>query len=60
MVRTREDAMKEAKQMAIEKTIAAGTDPNKVQIVDFDEAFLAYLPSNAARIRVKAAGPLRE
>ena len=24
-----------------------------------DEVFLAYLPSNAARIRVKAAGPLK-
>ncbi len=58
--RTREEALREAKQTAIEKAIAAGADPDRVQIVDIDEVFLAYLPSNAARIRVKAAGPLKE
>jgi N-methylhydantoinase A/oxoprolinase/acetone carboxylase beta subunit len=56
---TREEAMKQAKQMAMEKAVLAGADPEKVQVVDIDEVFLAYLPSNAARIRVKAAGPLK-
>lgn len=55
----REEALNIAKKLAVEKAIAAGADPNNVQIVDIDEVFLAYLPSNAARIRVKAAGPLR-
>jgi N-methylhydantoinase A/oxoprolinase/acetone carboxylase beta subunit len=56
---TRDEAMSEAKRLATEKAVLAGADPSKVQIVDIDEVFLAYLPSNAARIRVKAAGPLR-
>lgn len=56
---SREEAVKQAKQMATEKAVLAGADPERVQIVDMDEVFLAYLPSNAARIRVKAAGPLK-
>jgi len=56
---SRDEAMKQAKQMASDKAIQAGADPERVQIVDIDEVFLAYLPSNAARIRVKAAGPLK-
>jgi N-methylhydantoinase A/oxoprolinase/acetone carboxylase beta subunit len=56
---SREEAVKTAKKLAIEKAVAAGADPDKVQVVDVDEVFLAYLPSNAARIRVKAAGPLK-
>jgi N-methylhydantoinase A/oxoprolinase/acetone carboxylase beta subunit len=57
---SREEVVKQSKQMAIEKALAAGADPKRVQIVDMDEIFLSYLPSNAARIRVKAAGPLIE
>jgi N-methylhydantoinase A/oxoprolinase/acetone carboxylase beta subunit len=57
---SREDALKQAKQMAVDKAIAAGADPVRVQIVDIDEIFLSYLPSNAAKIRIKAAGPLKE
>lgn len=57
---SREEALKQAKQMAIDKAIAAGADPGRVQIVDIDEIFLSYLPSNAAKIRIKAAGPLKE
>ena len=40
--------------------IAAGADPERVKIVDIDEIFLSYLPSNAAKVRIKAAGPLKE
>jgi carbamate kinase len=57
---SREEVVKQSKQIAIEKALAAGADPKRVQIVDIDEVFLSYLPSNAARIRVKAAGPLIE
>ncbi len=57
---SREEALKQAKQMAVEKAIAAGADPERVQVVDIDEVFLSYLPSNAARMRIKAAGPLKE
>ncbi|MBW0089142.1 hydantoinase/oxoprolinase family protein [Pseudonocardia sp. KRD-184] len=48
----------EAKQEAVDKAVAAGAEPNSVQIVDVDEVPLAYLPGNATRIRVKAAGDL--
>jgi N-methylhydantoinase A/oxoprolinase/acetone carboxylase beta subunit len=50
--------MEEAKALAKQEAVRAGADPITIEIVDIDETFLAYLPSNAARIRVKAAGKL--
>ena len=58
--RTREEALREAKGIATEKAVAAGAEASQVQIVDVDEIFLSYLPSNSVRIRVKAAGPLKK
>jgi hypothetical protein len=43
--------------MAIEEAINAGADSNDVEIVDFEDVPLAYLPG---RIRAKAAGALAE
>jgi hypothetical protein len=40
------------------KAVDAGADEATVKIVDVDEVPLAYLPSNATRIRVKAVGDL--
>lgn len=54
----REEAIKEAKNMAIEQAIKAGADPESIEIVDIDDVPLAYIPGNATRIRVKAAGNL--
>jgi N-methylhydantoinase A/oxoprolinase/acetone carboxylase beta subunit len=54
----REEALEEAKSQAIGKAIAAGAGPETVQIVDIEEVPLAYLPSSATRIRVKAVGDL--
>lgn len=54
----RENALEQAKQEAIEKAVAAGAREETVNIVDVEEVPLAYLPSNAARIRVKAIGEL--
>ncbi|MFQ5948958.1 MAG: hydantoinase/oxoprolinase N-terminal domain-containing protein [Acidimicrobiia bacterium] len=54
----RDEAMEQAKAEAMERTVAAGADPDGVQIVDVEEVPLAYLPSNAVRIRVKAVGDL--
>jgi len=56
---SREEAMKKAKMMAVEEAVRAGARPDSVEVVDIDEVFLAYLPSNAVRIRVKAAGDLK-
>ena len=36
----------------------AGADPATVEVVDIEEVPLAYLPSNAVRIRMKAVGDL--
>ena len=55
---SRDEALKQAKQEAIEKAIAAGANPDTVQVVDVEEVPLAYLPSNAIRIHVKAVGDL--
>lgn len=54
----RESALESARQEAISKAVAAGAQSSTVQIVDVDEVPLAYLPSNAVRIRVKAVGDL--
>jgi len=55
---SRDDALSEAKREATEKAVAAGAAADTVQIVDVEEVPLAYLPSSATRIRVKAVGDL--
>lgn len=54
----REDALESARQEAVGKATAAGALASSIQIVDVEEVPLAYLPSNAVRIRVKAVGDL--
>jgi N-methylhydantoinase A/oxoprolinase/acetone carboxylase beta subunit len=54
----RAEALDQAKAEAREKAVAAGADPDTVQIVDVEDVPLAYLPSNATRVRVKAVGDL--
>lgn len=55
---TRGEALAAARQMAHDEAVRAGADPSTVQIVDVHEVPLAYLPGNATRIRVRAAGDL--
>ena len=55
---SRDDALGQAREEATEKAIAAGADEETITIVDVEEVPLAYLPSNAVRIRVKAVGDL--
>jgi hypothetical protein len=55
---TRTEALKQAKELAVYEAVRAGARQDTVEVVDIDEVFLAYLPSNAVRIRVKAAGKL--
>jgi hypothetical protein len=50
--------IKAARESAINRAIDAGADPGTVQVVEIDEIALPYLPGNAVRIRVKAAGNL--
>ena len=55
---SRAEALDEAKREATERARAAGADPSSIEIVEVEEVPLAYLPSSAARIRVKAVGDL--
>ncbi len=55
---TRETVLAAARAEATERCVAAGADPATVEIVEVDEIPLTYLPSNALRVRVKAAGDL--
>jgi len=57
---TRQQAIAEAKAEATRMAVRAGADPETVAIVDLEDVPLAYLPSNALRIRAKAAGALRQ
>ncbi|MEU8282085.1 hydantoinase/oxoprolinase family protein [Micrococcus luteus] len=54
----REDTIAEVRTEAVDKAVAAGAKPGTVEIVDFDEVPIPYLPGNATRIRVKAVGDL--
>ncbi|MCL6442452.1 MAG: hydantoinase/oxoprolinase family protein [Alicyclobacillus sp.] len=54
----RKDALEDAKRQALENAIRAGARPETCQIVDVEDIPLAYLPGNATRIKVKAAGDL--
>lgn len=54
----REKTLELAKSIAIQEAIKAGADSNGIKIVDIEDVPLAYLPGNATRIRVKAAGTL--
>ena len=55
---SREEALSQAIREATEKAVTAGADEDTTSIVDVEEIPLAYLPSNAVRIRVKAVGDL--
>ncbi|GAA1844901.1 hydantoinase/oxoprolinase N-terminal domain-containing protein [Brevibacterium marinum] len=56
--RSRSSVIDEAKAEATEKAIAAGASAENVEVVEFDEFPIPYLPGNATRIRAKAVGDL--
>ena len=53
---SRDEALAQAKALAVERAITAGAHPDTVQVVEIEEIPLTYLPSNALRLRVKAVG----
>ncbi|MCY4086505.1 MAG: hydantoinase/oxoprolinase family protein [Actinomycetia bacterium] len=55
---SRDEVLAQAKAEATEQAVAAGGLADSVEIVEIDEVPLAYLPSNAVRVRVKAVGDL--
>ena len=54
----REQAIQDCSSAAAERAIAAGADPATIEIVEVDEVPLAYVPSSATLVRVKAVGNL--
>lgn len=56
---SRDDAITEAREIAIKEAVDAGADPESIEIVEIEDIPLAYLPGNATRIKVKAAGNLK-
>jgi N-methylhydantoinase A/oxoprolinase/acetone carboxylase beta subunit len=54
----RDEVLATAKDHAEQDAIEAGADPDTVDVVDVEEIPLSYLPGNAIRLRVQAAGDL--
>ncbi len=54
----RDAVLAAARQTARDRAVAAGAEPDSVEIVDIEELPLAYVPGGAVRVRVKAAGDL--
>ena len=54
----REQAVADCAAAAVERAVSAGADPATVEVVEIDEVPLAYVPSNATLVRVKAVGSL--
>jgi hypothetical protein len=55
---THADVVREASDAAYFQAVLAGADPERIEIVEVEEVPLAYLGHRAARIRVRALGPL--
>jgi N-methylhydantoinase A/oxoprolinase/acetone carboxylase beta subunit len=55
---SRDEALEIAKRMATDEAVRAGADAQTVEIIDIQEVRLAYLPSSATQIRIRAAGDL--
>ena len=54
----REEALADARSLAVERAVAAGAQRETVEVVEVEEIPLTYVPSNAVRIRIKAVGNL--
>jgi N-methylhydantoinase A/oxoprolinase/acetone carboxylase beta subunit len=54
----REACLEEARNLAIDAATRSGADPTKVRITSVQEVPLSYVPGQACRVQVKAAGPL--
>jgi len=55
---SRAEALDIAKQMATDEAVRAGADAGTVEIIDIQEVPMAYLPTSAIQIRIRAAGDL--
>jgi hypothetical protein len=56
----RDESIAQAKEEAIRRAVLAGASQSSTNIVSIEEMPLAYLPSGAVRIKVKAIGDLKQ
>jgi N-methylhydantoinase A/oxoprolinase/acetone carboxylase beta subunit len=56
--KSREEVLEEAKAIAFSEAIRAGADAATLEVVEMEEVPIAYLPGNAVRVKVTAAGTL--
>ncbi|KQX23418.1 MULTISPECIES: hydantoinase/oxoprolinase N-terminal domain-containing protein [unclassified Sphingomonas] len=54
----RDNALQGARELARSRAIEAGADERTLEIVEVDEVPIDYVPGQAVRVRVKAAGDL--
>jgi N-methylhydantoinase A/oxoprolinase/acetone carboxylase beta subunit len=55
---SREACIEDAKGLAIEAAVKAGSDPGRTRITTIMEVPMTYVPGGGCRVQVKAAGPL--
>lgn len=54
----REAALETAIELAEERAVAAGADPNALSVIELEDLPIAYLPGDARRVRARVVGPL--
>ncbi|MFV0457591.1 MAG: hydantoinase/oxoprolinase N-terminal domain-containing protein [Actinomycetales bacterium] len=54
----RQASLDQARNLAMEAAVRSGADPSSVRITSLSEVPLTYVPGEACRVQVKAAGPL--
>ena len=56
----REEALQKAKEAAIALAVESGAVKETVEIIDVEDVPLAYYPGNTNRVKIKAAGDLKD
>ena len=56
----RDDALAAATEEARHKAMAAGADPDTLRVLDMEETTMSYMDDDAARIRIKVVGDLKQ
>jgi len=54
-----EEAVRQAREMALRQAVREGADPGRVRVLNVEAVPVSYLPGKALRVRARAAGPLR-
>ena len=57
---SRDEIIKISKNEAIQNAITKGADKNTIEIIDFEEIPLSYLPSNAITIKTRVVGNIKD